>query len=193
MSETQKDEATRTAILHAARRVFQKWGLNKTTMEDIAREAGKGKSTLYYYYVSKDEIFDTLLEIEVGALLMRAKATVAAVNSAKEKLRSYMVAQLAEIKNTAALYDIVREEMRGNPYFLEKLTEKFAAVELKYMKEILTLGVKQRVFKFADEKELDLAAKVIMELVRSMELYLFLENYNSEHVDMATRLIANGI
>ena len=193
MPETKKDEASREAIVQAARRVFQKWGLNKTTMEDIAREAGKGKSTLYYYFESKDEIFDTLLEIEIGALLTRAKAAVAAVDSAKEKLRSYVVASLAELKNTAALYDIVRGEMRGNPHFLEKITEKFAAGELKFMKEILALGVKQRSFRFADDKELDLAARVVLDLVRSMELYLFLENYNSEHVDMAARLIANGI
>jgi len=193
MPETQKDEATREAILQAARRVFQKWGLNKTTMEDIAREAGKGKSTLYYYYESKDEIFDTLIDIEIGALLARAKAAVAAVDSAKEKLRGYMVASLAEIKNTAALYDIVREEVKGNPNFLEKITEKFAAGELKYMKDILSLGAKQRVFRFADEKELDLAARVVMDLVRSMELHLFLENYDSERVDMAARLIANGL
>jgi AcrR family transcriptional regulator len=39
-----KDGDVKNSILEAAKRVFQKWGLNKTTMEDIAHEAGKGKS-----------------------------------------------------------------------------------------------------------------------------------------------------
>ncbi|PKN72465.1 MAG: TetR/AcrR family transcriptional regulator, partial [Deltaproteobacteria bacterium HGW-Deltaproteobacteria-10] len=55
-----KDEEVKQAIKAAAKRVFAKWGLNKTTMEDIAGEAGKGKSTLYYYFKSKEEIFETV-------------------------------------------------------------------------------------------------------------------------------------
>ncbi len=34
-------------------------------MEDIAKAAGKGKSTLYYYYTSKDEIFNAVIEDEM--------------------------------------------------------------------------------------------------------------------------------
>ena len=51
-----KDDIIRADILRAAEALFQKWGLKKTTMEDIAKEAGKGKSTLYYYFKSKAEI-----------------------------------------------------------------------------------------------------------------------------------------
>ena len=40
MPEFKKDDIVRAEILKAAERVFQKWGINKTTMEDIAREAG---------------------------------------------------------------------------------------------------------------------------------------------------------
>jgi len=53
MMDAKKDELIKAAIIEAARRVFQKWGLKKSTMEDIAEEAGKGKSTLYYYFKSK--------------------------------------------------------------------------------------------------------------------------------------------
>ncbi len=193
MPETSKDEVTREAILQAARRVFQKWGLNKTTMEDIAREAGKGKSTLYYYYESKDEIFDTVVEIEIGALLARAKASVQNVSSAKEKLKKYLIASITEMKNTAILYDIVRGEIRGNPRFLENVRVKFEAGEVKFIKGILTLGVRQSLYSFSGEKELAMAATVILEIIRAMELQLFLESFNSEHVDMAARLIAYGL
>ncbi|WP_461492021.1 TetR/AcrR family transcriptional regulator, partial [Pontibacter sp. HJ8] len=51
-----KDEAIKTEILNEAQKLFRHFGWTKTTMEDIAKATGKGKSTLYYYYKSKDDI-----------------------------------------------------------------------------------------------------------------------------------------
>ena len=36
---------------------FKIYGIEKTTMDEIALESGFGKATLYYYYTSKDEVF----------------------------------------------------------------------------------------------------------------------------------------
>ena len=41
-------------------------------MEDIAHEAGKGKSTLYYYYKSKDEIFEAMITDEFSNIIIKA-------------------------------------------------------------------------------------------------------------------------
>jgi len=43
-------------IINAALSVFNRSGIDKTTMEEIASEAGFGKATLYYYYPSKDDV-----------------------------------------------------------------------------------------------------------------------------------------
>lgn len=51
-----KKDITKTEILEAAEKVFQKWGLNKITMEDIAEASGRCKGSLYYYYKDKEEI-----------------------------------------------------------------------------------------------------------------------------------------
>ena len=42
--------------------VFLKYGLEKTTLEDIARSAGMTKSSLFYYYRNKEALF---LEVAV--------------------------------------------------------------------------------------------------------------------------------
>lgn len=44
----------------AAKRVFSVRGFNKTTMEDIAREAELSPGTLYLYFKNKDELFSSL-------------------------------------------------------------------------------------------------------------------------------------
>ena len=51
----------KSQILLGALKVFQREGIEKTTMDQVANESGFGKATLYYYYSSKDEIFDDVM------------------------------------------------------------------------------------------------------------------------------------
>jgi len=52
-----KKTATRRAITTAAVRLFSENGYEKTSIEDIAHEAGIGKATVYGYFANKEEIF----------------------------------------------------------------------------------------------------------------------------------------
>src|SRR5215467_11996204 len=51
-------------ILDAATILLVRWGYRKTTVDDVAREAGVGKGTIYLYWRDKNELF--------GAALRRA-------------------------------------------------------------------------------------------------------------------------
>ena len=53
---TQPMPTTRDRILDAAERLLARFGYKKTTMEDIAREAGLGKRTLYLHFASKEAL-----------------------------------------------------------------------------------------------------------------------------------------
>lgn len=57
----QERETRKKLILEAALKVFKDQGLERATMDEIAGVAGFGKATLYYYYSSKEEIFNTIL------------------------------------------------------------------------------------------------------------------------------------
>ncbi len=49
------------AIIEAADRLFARFGFRRTAMDDIAREAGVAKGTLYLYFTSKEALFRALL------------------------------------------------------------------------------------------------------------------------------------
>jgi AcrR family transcriptional regulator len=53
-------EMRRQQIMVAAKRVFTQKGFEKSTMEDIAREAELSPGTLYLYFKSKDELYASL-------------------------------------------------------------------------------------------------------------------------------------
>jgi AcrR family transcriptional regulator len=193
MPKVNKDDIVRDDILRAAERVFQKWGMNKTTMEDIAGEAGKGKSTLYYYYKSKDEIFDAVVKLEFEKILSRAQESTLDVSSAKDKLKKYIVTSITEMKNIVSAYTIIRAEIKRNQNFLDKVRKIFESSEEQFIKKILRTGVETKEFSFINSNELNTAAKTIIGMIHALELYLLLENDDTNQIDIAAKIISNGI
>ncbi|OGU83557.1 MAG: hypothetical protein A2499_03845 [Stygiobacter sp. RIFOXYC12_FULL_38_8] len=192
MNNLCKDDIVKNSIIEAAKRVFQKWGLHKTTMEDIAHEAGKGKSTLYYYYKSKDEIFEAMITDEFSNIIIKAKTSVSKVSSSKEKLKKYIATMLTEIKKTVSVYPLVKGELKGNQY-IEKLRKQLDDKEESIIMEILKEGFEKGEFNFFNETQLSKAANVIVGTIRGLELYLFLDIDDNEKIDIVTRMIAEGI
>ncbi len=56
MLTTAEREDMRETILDAAKRLLDRFGYRKTTMDDLAREAGIGKGTIYLYFRSKEDV-----------------------------------------------------------------------------------------------------------------------------------------
>ena len=50
------EQGKRSQIMEAAVRLFAEEGFDATSMQDIAREAGVAKGTMYLYFPSKDEL-----------------------------------------------------------------------------------------------------------------------------------------
>ncbi|MAR30241.1 MAG: hypothetical protein CMG24_04830 [Candidatus Marinimicrobia bacterium] len=63
VSDRKKEERIlrKKLIIDSALSVFNKLGIDKTTMSEIASEAGFGKATLYYYYPSKDDVYSEIM------------------------------------------------------------------------------------------------------------------------------------
>ncbi|MGV9411377.1 TetR/AcrR family transcriptional regulator [Nocardia sp. NPDC003693] len=59
----------RTLILDAALRQFERVGVKKTTLEDVAREAGVDRVTVYRRIGSRDDLVQAVFNREVGLVL----------------------------------------------------------------------------------------------------------------------------
>lgn len=66
------EQFNRDNIIRAARELFDTKGIEKTTMDDIARQADYSKSTIYVYFKSKEEIYNAIvrdyLDILIGEI-----------------------------------------------------------------------------------------------------------------------------
>jgi AcrR family transcriptional regulator len=63
-----RQEVRADRILDAAGSLILRWGYNKTTIDDIAREAGVAKGTIYLHWTTREELFVALIRRERAAL-----------------------------------------------------------------------------------------------------------------------------
>lgn len=63
-----QDPAKRQQIIEGARRIFIEMGFDAASMNDITREAGVSKGTIYVYFDNKEELFEAMIEEERCAI-----------------------------------------------------------------------------------------------------------------------------
>jgi AcrR family transcriptional regulator len=71
-----KAQASKTAIVAAARGCFAAKGLFDSSMQDIQTAAGISRGALYYHFKSKDEIIKTVIEQNLGSMASRIETIV---------------------------------------------------------------------------------------------------------------------
>lgn len=94
----------RQEIAHIAMQLFIKQGFSETSMREIGDAAGVGKSTLYDYFPSKDEILIFYVVNEVAEMTARAAEVMAMDLDESDKMRLIMRRQMEYIIANKAEY-----------------------------------------------------------------------------------------
>mgnify|MGYP001332700671 CR=1 FL=1 len=171
-----KEEQLREDAVQAAQELFQRFGLHKTTMEDIAKAMGRGKSTLYYYYKSKEEIFNAVIAKEIDEVFACVKKAIDNVSSSEDKLKTYFSVSLKSVKGKVNLYKIITGELKENLTQINLLIRKFNSLEVQSIKEILYKGIENEEFSSSLEEDVELLAYSAVSAFRSLTLDLAIEN-----------------
>src|ERR1700733_6420690 len=99
-----KEDLIQEQILQAAKRLFAVHGLAKVTMDDVAKAIGKGRSSLYYYYKSKDEIFDAVMDLEIKEMMAAISRATDQVNTVEEKINAFCATKLNFLRDKKTVY-----------------------------------------------------------------------------------------
>lgn len=147
-------ENKKDTIKKAAKRVFTKFGYNKTTLDDIARVVGIKKNSLYYYFESKEVLFNEILVEISSELLGTLEQKLEKITSSKEKLDYFILFPVDHMDMQAELNEAtlsaVREigELVENSY--TEIVEKFKELG----ENILRGGIETGEFIKHDTKEI---------------------------------------
>jgi AcrR family transcriptional regulator len=81
-----KGERTRQRLLDIAVQRFAADGFRRTSVSDIAREAGLTPAAAYAYFAGKEGLFQAAVDTDAGALIEAARSAAAEGASAREQL-----------------------------------------------------------------------------------------------------------
>ena len=105
--------AYRQAILDAAIQIFGRTGFRAAKIADIASEAGVATGTLYNYFSSKEEIFQSILE--EGRERLRANiGELASIEEPLERLHEVVRAMFDFLEENGALF-MIHMQLGANP------------------------------------------------------------------------------
>ncbi len=126
----QPDERQRREerILDAAATLLVRWGYRKTTIDDVAHEAGVGKGTIYLHWKDKNELFGAALRRASRQAVAYTLQRIADDPEGGLPHRLWTHGMLAAFSNP-----LLAALMKGRPDIVQGLTGAFAPETLQQM------------------------------------------------------------
>ncbi len=189
-------EKIRKHLIDIAEKIFSQLGFDRTTMEIIAREARKGKSTLYYYFKNKEQLFAAVVEKEANYILGELMKIVSSRDNARTTMKRYAKKRFQLVRNLMNYYHVIKNDDYYRYYpMINKYRHKHDEYEVQLIKQILIKGIQNGEIDI-DEENLQSTAIAITAAMRGLEEPILLENNHSSletKIDMLIDMLFDGI
>ena len=158
------EDSKLSLIIEAARKRFAHYGLDKTTMNEIAADIGMSKASLYYYFPDKERLFIAVVNQELHQFEAVVNDIIERQSKASFKLKKYVITRnefLKSLLNLAKLEKITVSQMISPAY--EDLKNTFYKKDKQFIERILSIGIQQLEFhkmKVEDYAEVFIAALI---------------------------------
>ena len=178
-------EARKEAVIHAATNVFLRYGLARTTMNDLAHAAGLTRPTLYLSFGDKQLIFDAVIDRMVSDKLAEIREGMQRRKSLEAKLH------FACINWSTASYDM----LKTYPGAIELFDYRQPAVQAAYSRltdllaEVLEIPLRRSGFKISARE----AARTIALATRGLRELASSEDELRRVIEFQVKLVATAI
>ncbi len=156
----------RKIILKVSKNLFSRFGLVKTTVDEIAKLARIGKGTVYHYFKSKEDIFAEVIQKESNALQEKILQALKFEQTPQGKLTAFVKTRFRHLKELTNYYSALTDDYLQHYSFIEEARREYLKREIQTVKDLLNEGVEKGVFKIKDTK---LAAESIIFLLKGIE------------------------
>ena len=192
-NESLKKNKNRDAIIKIARQVFNKYGYDKTRMDHISKAVGKGKSSIYYYFKSKEQIFQAVVLKEAIAFRRNMIDSINSNENPADKIKTYIITRMNTIKVYNNFHSALKNTRLRHIDFVRRLNIFYDNEEIRLFHNILEEGVEKNYFSITN---LDMAEVAIIMAVKGIEDYI-LRTENpalfTNRIDGLLRIILHGI
>lgn len=178
---------TEARILDATLEVAGSYGLSRLTLEDVAKEAGVSRQTVYRYFGSRDRLIEATILREEEGLMQRM---VWAVED-HEEFRPALEAALTEVLTAAREHPLLDRLLATEPETILPFLTTGAGPMLSAAQEVVERLLAQRV-PHLTERELALVAEATTRLIISYAINPPDDDIEATAAGLAD-LVANGV
>lgn len=167
-----KKELVKEEIITAAKEVFRKYGYKKTTMDDIAAALNRGKTSLYYYYKSKDELFQAVVDKEAEQMKERLIKAISSQPTNEKKIEQYILTRMQVLKELSMFYEAIQNELFDHLKYINLARQNFDVEEVQMLTALIQKGVNDGDFSV---EKVNHSAEAILSILKGLEMQLFVE------------------
>lgn len=156
------ERAKRECILEAATRAFSRFGFRKASVDEIARDAGVAKGTVYLACESKEDLFYQAVHREVRTLVGELSKLIDPRVPADELLLQLAKAALASLDARPLVRDLFQGIHDGQLPGWAGRFDELRALGHAHIVEVLRLGIRQG--RFRPDLDVDEVASILQDL-----------------------------
>jgi AcrR family transcriptional regulator len=155
------DTSKKECILVEAAKAFARFGFRKASIDEIAKEAGVGKGTVYLAAESKEDLYYQVLHREIRAWQAECARAIDPRVPADQLLGTLLALSIQRLTSRPLVTELLQgETFKLLPNWAERLAE-LRALGRQNVIEVLALGVRQGVF--AGDLEVDTVAGLLQD------------------------------
>ncbi|MCF7792832.1 MAG: TetR/AcrR family transcriptional regulator [Candidatus Cloacimonetes bacterium] len=159
-------------IVQAAKELIVTYGFKKTTMNEIAAKARMAKSTMYYYFKNKEDIFAEIVRIDSELFRIKLQDAISKAYSPQDKIMQYVRTRMLHLKELSNYYKTLTNEYLDHYFFIEQVREDFYNFESNVLSNLINEGISQSAF---TPCKVDVVVRMIAIAIKGLEYPLFVQ------------------
>ncbi len=172
-------------ILDAARKRFAYYGFSKVTMDEIAADIGMGKASLYYYFPTKESLFQEVIKQESNQFLDDIQSMINEKILPCDMLRKYAAKRIEHFRNLANLRALQFQQSAEMKLPFLELFKDFQKQEVNLLQQILVIGKKAGEFPISDPQQ---SAEIIIQMLYGPRAWFLHKRENNLNDDTYSAL-----
>jgi AcrR family transcriptional regulator len=154
-------------ILEASQKRFGLFGIEKTSMREIADDLKLSKASLYYYFPDKESLYKAVVEKEQAEFISSISEKISSITDPEQLLIEYASTRLSYFRTLLNLSRLRFESFSGlKPGFRETI-RKFKEKEKYIICKIFEKGISADIFII---KDTDQTASLFLDLLKGLRV-----------------------
>jgi AcrR family transcriptional regulator len=156
-------------IIEASQKRFGLFGIEKTSMREIANDLKLSKASLYYYFPDKESLYKAVVEKEQIEFISKISERIFSIQEPEQLLLEYANARLSYFRTLLNLSRLRLETLSElKPGFRETIQD-FKEKEKEILKRIFEKGISSGIFFINDT---DQTASLFLDLLKGLRTTL---------------------